>query len=1030
MALYNFRDTTDTTPIKRAIPKEAMNFNGFFLENRIKGYRTISVGGRELFGNEPTIDTVGTRNGGKYRRSRLPIRTLVVTYNLQCASAEEFRSSYNQLNQLLMDHEVKVWFNDEPDKYYVATRAEVESVPQGMNSIVSSFNLVCADPYKYAREEKIVDIDSQSFKVLSDPINDTFAGRTQYAFNLASLPQNRVNNSSTPVKSGAPNYGLYPAARYYLTTIRPNETYVVEFDMEFTGQSSVILTCGFATSGGSTSGVLIDPQEVYVTSPVSQHVKFKTTATADVNPIYVFVVDSANSEVLISNFSMTPQERQFWYPNFSDTFSGTLIDGSPISATQYPFTQEMYDIVNTDSQTLTFGTGTDATVIKVIHNIVATFGDIFPEEMSNMTTAQQLTFVGSMIGQLYQRAIMSGKGTIKTTNFDIPEPDEVEIIIGKFISNGVNGFTAYNVNYQKGVIEQGAIQVGAYAVTLTNGKTLVFDNQGTVPTAASFHVEHTSDNGYLSFQGSEGNGALLVGNPAEIDGVNYEQNERLLFDSFETGKESTWTYGNAYILKGGSRGELPIDRYLANTAAWQMLYNSNAFNDMTPSNSATIASRTRGQTITVGSETITDGTRYVTSGGTDYFKLTSMPQAKATERYKMLANKQYSASIYIKNNGTAPISVKMFPGRAAQTVAAGASLLLKEENYLAAANQIFRYEFRTANLSDNIDITVARPMLNQGATVLPWRTNYQDGYLLDNVNFAHNYVPFQWSSSNIIKFQSDKVLWNKKRSVAFVNSWRDIGLLLGTWSGIGMRRALPADSNGVLGAANFDSRFYCGSYQADVKHRGMLQFTLDDGTPRGSALPIATVMFWKGNANDYTNISFWIRDKEVYTIKDKKFNDFTGEVKIRKEGGKFTFYIRKGEQFGPTKTNNVSAQFVYTENAEASTLVKGMNVFFARSGNASEPPVNNFVHEVQLTKLNVDKYIDTPNVFASGDICDIISTEYLVQTFVNSVMNLEIQDVGSQPIMLPVGLSQVYLDYSDFADPTIKIQARYRERWL
>ncbi|MFD2954794.1 hypothetical protein, partial [Klebsiella pneumoniae] len=78
------------------------------------------------------------------------------------------------------------------------------------------------------------------------------------------------------------------------------------------------------------------------------------------------------------------------------------------------------------------------------------------------------------------------------------------------------------------------------------------------------------------------------------------------------------------------------------------------------------------------------------------------------------------------------------------------------------------------------------------------------------------------------------------------------------------------------------------------------------------------------------------------------------EVKIRKEeGGKFTFILHKSEQFGATKTNNVSAQFTYTEGSEASTLVKGMNIYFARNGDPKTIPVNNYVHEAQITKMNV-----------------------------------------------------------------------------
>lgn len=1028
---YQFRDTSDTSALKMVLPTEAMNYDGVFFENRIEGYRTVSVIGRELLANELTIDTVGNRSGGKYRRSRLPIREIVVTFQLLADDETKFRNAFNQMNALLNKQQVQVWFNDEPDKYFVASHSETPVPPAGANFVTSSFTLVCSDPYKYAREEKVIDLNSQTFKLLSTPELDTYSGDTQYTFNIASLPQNRVNNSGTSVKSSAPNYGTTPAARYNLTTVRSGEKYIVEFDMEFTGQASVILTCGFATTGGSASGVMEDPHEVYVTNPVKQHVKFETTVTnvsGAFTNIYVFVVDSANSEVLISNFSMTPQEREFWYPNSSDTFTGTLIDGTAIVSTRYPFTQEMYDLINTDGGTIRFGEGTGRCSTRVIHNIRNMFAGIFPEEMQDMTDQERGNYVKAMVGRVYQKSIMSGQGVIQSTNFNVSEPEPTELLVGdNSLVNATTGLVVYTIDYRANqIIDFGAIQIGAYSVALSRGKTLILDNQGSVPTDVDFHVEHTSDNGYLSFQGSEGNGAILVGNPAEIDGVNFTQNERLVFDSFETGKESGWSMGTAYILKGGSRGQLELDRYVSNVDAWNLIYNSTNFDEAIGVNGATLT-KTAGQSIVYNGTTVTGATRIAATGGTTVTKMQTKPANSSL--YKLINGKRYSGSLLVKNNRSGAndtITVSIMGG--STTIGPGETVLVKQENLLAN-NTYYRVGFVSSAVSNPVDVTIAQAQLNMGATALTWRANYQDGFLLNNVNFAHNYVPYQQGGTGYIKFQSDKVLWNKKRSVAFVNDWRTLPKLFGAWSGAGMRKVLPADSNGVLGTANFDSRFYCGSYQADVKHRGQLQFTLDDGGARGTSLPVATVMFWKGNANDYTNISFWIRDKEVHTIRDKKFNDFTGEVKIRKEGGKFTFIVHKGEQFGPTKTNNVSAQFTYTENAEASTLIKGMNVYFANSGGA-EPPVNNFVHEAQLTKLNVDKYIDTPNIFATGDICDILSTEYLVQTFVNQTMNLEIQDVGSKPIMLPVGLSQVYVDYSDFASSDIKIQAKYRERWL
>lgn len=1031
MALYGFRDTTDHTPIEKQLPKEAMNFNGFFLENRIDGYRTISVGGRELFANEATIDNVGTRNGGKYRRSRLPIRTIEVTYYLECETAEKFRESFNKMNQLLASHEVQIWFNDEPDKYYVATRSEVESVPQGLNNVVSSFSLVCADPYKYARTEKVVDLNSQAFKVLSNPYEDTFSGVTQYCFNLASLPLNIAKDSGFQTSEGIVAWGETRAARFILqdNSLKVGTRYVVEFDMSFPTQASVIVKSGLAATGGTTSGEILYPQETLVTNPTGQHVKYEFTPTSLTNSANIFIVatDSVNSQVEIRNFTLTTLEREFWYPNSGDTFTGRLQDGSSVTANQYPFTQEMYDIVNTDQGTLTFGTGTAATAIRVIHNIVSTFYNIFPEEMESMTTAERIAYVKTMVGRVYQKALIKGSGKVHTTDFTAPELKYLETVVsGNQIINPTAGFVAYSIAYAPGIVKQGAIQIGAYSVALSNGKTLVLDNEGSVATPVSFHVENTSDNGFVSFQGSKDNGAILVGNPDEVDGVGYTQNERLIFDSFDTGKEAAWTYGNAYILKGGSKGQLPLDAYLDRTDNMNLLYNSTNFDEANGANGATLT-KTPQQSIVVGSETIPSATRIVSNGGTTT-KFFIKPTNDA--KYRMLKGKVYSASLYVKNNDTANAVTVTLMGKPT-TVPANGAVLVKAENIAVTTDTTyFNAYFSITGTNPNVDVTIARVQLNYGTTALPWRANYQDG-LIKTSGFAHWYMPVQLGTPGLIKFQSDKVLYNKKRSVAFVTSWDSFPVMWGPWVGIGMRRALPADSNGVIGARNFDSRFYAGSYQADVKHRGLLEFTLDDGGPRATTDPLASVLFWKGSGQDYTEISFWIRDKRVYQIKDKKFNDFTGEVKIRKEeGGKFTFILHKSEQFGPTKTNNVSAQFTYTEGSEASTLVKGMNIYFARNGDPKTIPVNNYVHEAQITKMNVDKYVDTPNVFATGDICDILSTEYLVQTFVNNSMNLQIQDVGSQPIMLPLGLSQVYVDYSQFADSDIKIQARFRERWL
>ena len=45
--LYKFIDTTEYQD-EIALPSEAMNFNGVFLENEVEGYRTLYVSGLSL----------------------------------------------------------------------------------------------------------------------------------------------------------------------------------------------------------------------------------------------------------------------------------------------------------------------------------------------------------------------------------------------------------------------------------------------------------------------------------------------------------------------------------------------------------------------------------------------------------------------------------------------------------------------------------------------------------------------------------------------------------------------------------------------------------------------------------------------------------------------------------------------------------------------------------------------------------------------------------------------------------------------
>lgn len=151
--MYSFTDTTGT-PGANALPVEAMSINGQYIENLIEGYRTLTVSGRELMGASIDSYTVGNTPGAYFRSSKLPTRTITVQYQLLADDEADFRDKFNTLNSILNVDQAKLIFADEADKYFVGTRASVGSVPAGVNKIKGTFEIFCADPYKYAVEEK------------------------------------------------------------------------------------------------------------------------------------------------------------------------------------------------------------------------------------------------------------------------------------------------------------------------------------------------------------------------------------------------------------------------------------------------------------------------------------------------------------------------------------------------------------------------------------------------------------------------------------------------------------------------------------------------------------------------------------------------------------------------------------------------------------------------------------------------------------------------------------------------------------
>ena len=150
--MYNFVDTNGYAE-GTALPSEALKINRAYLENKVTGYRTLYVKGREMLA--PDIETyeTGVRDGSTLQSKRFPARTITVGYQLIASSAEAFRAAFNALNAALDVEEAELIFADELDKFFIGTPFGRGDVPVGRNAVTGEFDILCADPFKYSVQE-------------------------------------------------------------------------------------------------------------------------------------------------------------------------------------------------------------------------------------------------------------------------------------------------------------------------------------------------------------------------------------------------------------------------------------------------------------------------------------------------------------------------------------------------------------------------------------------------------------------------------------------------------------------------------------------------------------------------------------------------------------------------------------------------------------------------------------------------------------------------------------------------------------
>lgn len=132
------------------IPSVAMEFDGFYLENKIEGYSTLNVYGREMHSYDIDSQRREDADGAIRYGKSLPPRVLTIEYMLDSDSSEEQQEKFDLLRYYLSSNgPVPIRFKDQPRFTFYGEFQGAEEVESNKLNIVSRFTVICYDPRKY-----------------------------------------------------------------------------------------------------------------------------------------------------------------------------------------------------------------------------------------------------------------------------------------------------------------------------------------------------------------------------------------------------------------------------------------------------------------------------------------------------------------------------------------------------------------------------------------------------------------------------------------------------------------------------------------------------------------------------------------------------------------------------------------------------------------------------------------------------------------------------------------------------------------
>lgn len=240
------------------------------------------------------------------------------------------------------------------------------------------------------------------------------------------------------------------------------------------------------------------------------------------------------------------------------------------------------------------------------------------------------------------------------------------------------------------------------------------------------------------------------------------------------------------------------------------------------------------------------------------------------------------------------------------------------------------------------------------------------------------------------------------------------------WHGGSITKIVPSDSNGNY-ATNWRSSF-------------RYDFNTDGSTNKGVEIGHNSVTYSDADGNiicsvvfEDNNPSFEKSDMYIY-VEDKR-------VMALKNTDKTFYATQRGS--GPcVDVEKIGNQINIRFN------IKGINktyllqhperelrkvTWYGAAYKSYKNIRNNLLRALNVYKHNVEKYEDIPNYFAKGDVVEVDGDTGDV--FINNIYNMDMADIGSQPLLLPPGQHTLGIITSSFSSvPDVEVS--FRERWI